>query len=38
MKAVAATFLSAAALAGAPSYEIVDILTASTVADTRAKD
>ena len=38
MKAVVATFLSAAALAGAPSYEIVDILTASTVADTRAKD
>ena len=38
MKAVAATFLSAAALAGTPSYEIVDILTASTLADTRAKD
>lgn len=38
MKAVVTTFLSAAALAGAPSYEIVDILTASTVADTRAKD
>ena len=38
MKAVVATFLSAAALAGAPSYEIVDILTASTLADTRAKD
>ena len=38
MKAVVATFLSAVALAGTPSYEIVDILTASTVADTRAKD
>ena len=38
MKAVAIALLSAAALGAAPSYEIADILTASTAADTRAKD
>ena len=38
MKAVAIALLSAAALGAAPSYDIADILTASTAADTRAKD
>ncbi len=38
MKAVAIALLPACALAAAPSYEVADILTASTVADTRAKD
>ena len=38
MKAVFTALLAAAALAAAPSYEIADILTASTAADTRAKD
>jgi glucose/arabinose dehydrogenase len=38
MKAVVITLLSAAALGAAPSYDIADILTASTAADTRAKD
>ena len=38
MKAVFTALLAAAALDAAPSYEIADILTASTAADTRAKD